>query len=192
MSAHTLTVDASAKPIGLIPVETAIAYLATATVEGNKKVQALVSDEQRIYHSQHLNIPAPIVLMWQDYIELEQHELRHPSHRVMFARDRYTCQYCGYQATPGKARKELTMDHVKPAHLFTTRLEATVWSNVTTACQPCNARKGGHLPMEVHMMPRTTPKEPHFVQVRFAGRLNEMQRDYVVDYFNLKGKDINL
>ena len=33
------------------------------------------------------------------------------------------------------------------------------------------------------MMPRSVPVEPHYVQLRFAGRLNKVQRDYVRDYF---------
>jgi hypothetical protein len=56
---------------------------------------------------------------------------------------------------------------------------------VVAACKACNFRKGGKLPMECGMYPHTTPKEPHYVQLRFAGRLNEPQRDYVADYFKL-------
>ena len=79
-----------------------------------------------------------------------------------------------------------TLDHVKPAHLFPSRAAATTWDNVTTACFPCNNRKGGRLPMQAGMWPRTTPKAPDFVQVSFAGRLTEAQRNYIRDYMRLE------
>src|SRR5688500_11448504 len=106
MALMTLTVDAAAKPVGLVPVETAVARLAVALHEGCDRVQVLVADEKRRYRSQHLDIPAPVVLMWQDYIELERHETERVSRRVLFARDHYQCQYCGFIAEGRKAHKQ--------------------------------------------------------------------------------------
>ena len=124
--------------------------------------------------------------MVQDYIELKDYQTRRVTRRVLFARDKYTCQYCGFVAAPGQAMKALTVDHVKPAHLFPSRLEATTWENCVAACQTCNSLKGGHLPRECGMMPKCDPREPTFVQLRFAGKLNEAQRDYVADFYKMK------
>lgn len=192
MTAMTLTVDASAKPIGLIPVEDAVGYLAMAELDGSRSVQALLSNPDVIYHSQFLEVEAPIILMRQDYIEIKQRDVKRPTRRVLFARDNYMCQYCGFQATPGKAGVQLTVDHVKPAHMFKTRSAATYWENVVSACKDCNTRKGGKLPMEAKMMPLKTPHTPHFVQVRFAGRLNQAQKDYVCDYFRVDANALGL
>ena len=55
--------------------------------------------------------------------------------REVFARDGYTCQYCGRQTG------DLTLDHVVPRH----RGGAHTWDNLVTACKACNHRKGGKL-----------------------------------------------
>ena len=70
-----------------------------------------------------------------------QHQIRRPRPRVkltrreVFARDGYTCQYCGRQTG------DLTLDHVVPRH----RGGAHSWDNLVTACKACNHRKGGKL-----------------------------------------------
>lgn len=135
-------------------------------------------------------MPAPLIVRWPSYVELEPHQRSAVSRRVLFARDRYTCQYCGFVASAGQALKLLTVDHVKPAHLFPSRAAATTWDNVTTACFACNQQKGGRLPWECGMLPASTPKEPHFVQLRFAGRLHPAQRDYIRAYFGIEEDDL--
>lgn len=126
---------------------------------------------------------------WQELSTAQRSKV---SFRVLFARDNYTCQYCGLAAASLlQARKVLTVDHVKPVHLHEPRSQATAWDNVTSACRSCNARKGGWLPMQCSMYPISTPKEPHFVQQRFAGRLNLIQKTYVTDYYGLE-KGVNV
>lgn len=193
MSRMTLTCDASAKPIGLVPMKHAVSRIAMAEQErayekGDSTGQVLVSDPSRLWRSQAITVEAPLVVMWPSYIEVTEHETERVSKRVLFARDHYTCQYCGFVAHPGKAHRELTMDHVKPARLFSSRQEATSWDNCTTACHDCNFIKGGRLPVEARMMPRSVPQRPHYVQLRFAGRLCPKQKSYVCDYFGERFK----
>jgi 5-methylcytosine-specific restriction endonuclease McrA len=182
MTAAVLTVDECANPLCLVPVEVAVSRIARGLAEGRKTIEPLVVDETRRWRSQHLDLPTPLVVRWPGYVELGDADRAFVSRRVLFARDQFECQYCGFRATPGQASRQLTLDHVKPAHLFPSRAAATTWDNVTTACFACNNRKAGLLPMEAGMWPRTTPKAPDFVQVRFAGRLTEAQRNYVRDY----------
>ena len=186
MSTKTLTLDASAKPIGLVPMQDAVANIAEQMISGGNAFQVLAEDATRRFRSQHLDIPAPLIIMNSShYVEVSYSESRYVSKRVMFARDNYSCQYCDYKANPGNAHQELTIDHVKPARLFASRGEATTWENVTTACKSCNTRKGGKLPRECGMLPRNTPEPPHgYVQLQFSAGLNEVQRDYVNDYYN--------
>lgn len=203
MSVMTLTCDRSGMPFGLIGVRDAVAHLAKTFVDGSTDWYALYSDEKRTFRSQHIIIPAPLVIATTrptpPYVELMEHDVKRVTRRVLFARDGWRCQYCSKTATPRNAFQELTVDHVKPAHLFPSRADATYWENCVAACVPCNRRKGGNLPRDIKgadgklMLPKCDPKEPHFVQVRFAGRLNEAQRTYVTDYFGLRGReDISL
>jgi 5-methylcytosine-specific restriction endonuclease McrA len=71
------------------------------------------------------------------------------SRRALFARDGYSCQYCG-------SRSRLTVDHVVPR----SRGGDSSWANVVTSCAPCNARKGNALCHEIAMFPRCTPRPP--------------------------------
>jgi hypothetical protein len=187
----TLALDVSAKPISLIPVKEAVSRLAADLINSRSSdstpMQVIHEDPSRRFRSQKLDIAAPVVVLFPDcYVELNDVENSKVSRRVMFARDEYSCQYCDFIATSGKAMKQLTLDHVKPARLFHNRGQATTWENVTTACQPCNIRKGGQLPRDCGMMPRNTPVKPNYVQLKFAGRVNDVQRDYIREYFENK------
>ena len=75
-------------------------------------------------------------------------EKRKISRRALFARDGWSCVYCG----TGGGR--LTLDHVVPAR----RGGDSGWENVVTACAPCNLRKGDRLPEEVSMTMRRSPR----------------------------------
>lgn len=188
MSNTTLIVDQAYQPLCLLPINEAVSRLAAAMEYGHGAVQALVSDETRVFRSQHLEIAAPLVMGGdipaQYYHKLAWKETHTVSRRVLYARDRYTCQYCGWIADSNKTRQQLTLDHVKPSRLFRTRDDATTWENVVAACSDCNTKKAGFLPMECGMMPKKTPRQPHYVQLRFAGRLNELQKDYIRTFFS--------
>ena len=63
--------------------------------------------------------------------------------KAVLARDSYTCQYCGREASG------LTVDHVIPR----SRGGQSVWENIVASCAPCNRKKGNRLPREVAMHP---------------------------------------
>jgi 5-methylcytosine-specific restriction endonuclease McrA len=56
--------------------------------------------------------------------------------RAVFARDAWTCQYCGASAE--------NLDHVVPR----SRGGLHVWENVVAACRRCNTRKEDRTPSE--------------------------------------------
>lgn len=66
----------------------------------------------------------------------------------LFLRDGFTCQYCGSELPP----KDLTFDHVVPRSAG----GGTNWENISTACVPCNTRKGARRDMR----PRVKPHQP--------------------------------
>lgn len=86
------------------------------------------------------------------------HATRHPgtpplSNRELFRRDDYLCMYCGETF----AESDLTRDHVRPL----SRGGRDRWSNVATACRPCNHRKGARLPEEAGMALLAVPYVPN-------------------------------
>jgi 5-methylcytosine-specific restriction endonuclease McrA len=60
--------------------------------------------------------------------------------RAVFARDDWTCQYCG-------SRSNLTVDHVIPR----SKGGGSSWDNIVASCAPCNRRKGDALPRQAGM-----------------------------------------
>ena len=62
---------------------------------------------------------------------------------MLFARDRQVCAYCG-----GRYRlSELTAEHVLPQ----SRGGQDCWTNLVSACKPCNLRKGNRTPEQAAM-----------------------------------------
>lgn len=76
----------------------------------------------------------------------------------VFLRDEHTCQYCGYK---GPARA-LTFDHVHPR----SKGGPTSWTNIVTACRPCNSRKADCTLRESGMKLRSAPIVPSRHQVQ--------------------------
>jgi len=72
--------------------------------------------------------------------------------RNVYARDDYTCQYCGER----KLASELNYDHVVPR----SRGGKTTWDNIVTSCFGCNDRKGDKTPHEAGMRLRRKPVRP--------------------------------
>jgi 5-methylcytosine-specific restriction endonuclease McrA len=94
----------------------------------------------------------------------------------LFARDGYTCQYCGRSQDRFKFRECLTRDHLVPL----SRGGTNEWNNVVTACSTCNTRKGNSLPGKSGMYPLREPTEPHFVHLSWAvRRLTPVQAKYI-------------
>ena len=83
----------------------------------------------------------PSVIRLSSYVRVPRAAQRKISRRALFARDSWTCVYCG--ATDVR----LTLDHVVPR----SRGGDSVWENVVTSCAPCNLRKGNRLLEEISM-----------------------------------------
>ena len=104
------------------------------------------------------SLPRPVVIRLVTYVRIprDTHK-RKITRRAVFARDGWTCQYCG-------SRSNLTVDHVIPR----SKGGLSSWDNIVASCAPCNRRKGDHLPERAGMHPRRkpTPPSPHvFIHV---------------------------
>lgn len=107
----------------------------------------------------------------------------------IFARDQFTCRYCGAQSDKVK----LEVDHVVPVCQGGTNDE----SNLITACQPCNAGKSGKTitqsaPTEadrLRLAQEAKEQEETYLLMKASVDLREKQRQLVVSQFcNARGR----
>lgn len=77
----------------------------------------------------------------------------------LFIRDDFTCQYCGTKLS----QSQLTYDHIIPKCRFhKNRTLSTNWTNIVTACRPCNHKKANRTPSEAGMYLIKQPIEPQY------------------------------
>ena len=135
----------------------------------------VVSEYDNSVRSPSIEIRLPSVIALKEYVPIK----RRPAFTRfnVFLRDRFACQYCGN----GFAAERLTFDHVIPR----ARGGKTSWSNVVTACEPCNLRKGHRLSNESGIRLLRTPHEPNAYELQENGRgfppnyLHESWRDFL-------------
>lgn len=102
-------------------------------------------------HSENLTLPRPTVIRLVTYVRVPRDaHSRKLTRRAIFARDRWTCQYCG------SAHANLTVDHVVPR----SKGGSSSWDNIVTCCAPCNRRKADRLPKQANMHPLRRPSAP--------------------------------
>lgn len=132
----------------------------------------IVSEYEKVIHSPSTEFRLPSVICLKKYIKPN----RHPAFTRfnLFLRDGFQCQYCG-------SKDDLTFDHLIPR----SKGGKTTWDNVTSACMPCNLRKGGRMPKDAHMWPRIMPIRPTTHELMQMGRrfppnfLHESWRDFL-------------
>lgn len=101
--------------------------------------------------------PIPAVLQSPKYIKIEKTKVKF-SRKNIFIRDQMTCLYCGKQFDP----MELTFDHVIPRSKWDKKQGTpTRWTNIVTACYPCNNKKGNRTPKEANLHLLRFPTEPN-------------------------------
>lgn len=102
-------------------------------------------------HSPNLRMAVPEVVRLCRYDRVPSREVAFTRHNI-YARYRYRCCYCGRRFPPA----ELNLDHVVPR----SRGGVNDWSNVVSACRPCNLRKADRLPDELGMTLLVKPEKP--------------------------------
>ncbi len=165
-----LALNASFEPLTMVPMRRALRLV----LDG--KAEIIEADPGRVVRSERLAIPRPAVIRLVKFIHVPRRFRRQVTNTFLFARDRYRCQYCGRSAAELKPRESLTRDHLLPL----SRGGANDWTNVVTACSPCNTRKGSRMAEEIGMHPLVPPVEPHFVHLSWAvRRLTPTQAMYI-------------
>jgi 5-methylcytosine-specific restriction endonuclease McrA len=140
---HVLVLNASYEPLNVCSVRRAHVLVYKGKAEVIEKL------EQPL-HSASSTYPWPHVIRLVTYVHVPRAAQRKISRRALFARDDWSCVYCG------ESGGRLTLDHVVPR----SRGGESVWENVVTSCAPCNLRKGNRLPEEVSMTLRRQPRPP--------------------------------
>jgi 5-methylcytosine-specific restriction endonuclease McrA len=117
----------------------------------------IVSEYDRVVRSPTTEFKLPSVVSLKTYVKPS----RQPAFTRfnVFLRDRFICQYCG-------SGDDLTFDHVVPR----SKGGQTTWTNVVTACSPCNLQKGGMLTHQARMFPAQRPFVPSVSQLHSNGR----------------------
>ncbi len=141
---RVLVLNATYEPINVCTVRRAAVLLLKAKAE-------VVEHASWELRSEHTAMPRPVVIRLVSYVNVPRETHRRKiTRRAVFARDDWTCQYCG-------SRQQLTVDHVIPR----SKGGSSDWTNIVAACAPCNRRKGDCLPTRAGMHPRMQPAAPH-------------------------------
>ncbi|HSV72189.1 MAG TPA: HNH endonuclease [Chthonomonadales bacterium] len=169
MNGDVLVLNSDYEPLNVCHVRRALVmiYLGKADV---------LHEAGRSVIGYHHQIDAPSVVKLRHHVKRPLPKLR-LSRRTVFARDNYTCQYCGHTGS------DLTIDHVVPRR----HGGATIWENVVTACRRCNMKKSDKLPGPSGMSPKRQPRRPRYVPYisltkYLVGRRNEVWRVYLPTY----------
>lgn len=173
-----LALNASFEPLTILSVRRALRLVI------DQKAEPLEVDHERPFRSETLEMPAPVVIRLVRYIHVPRRFRRQVTNTFLFARDGYSCQYCGRHRRELGYRESLTRDHVIPL----SRGGDNRWTNVVTACSRCNLRKASHLPAECGLALVAEPREPNHVELIWAvRRVTPIQAKYIAVFY---GEDV--
>lgn len=142
-----LLLNSNGSPVSMLPLsiiswQEAIRYMVL------DKANVLEWYDDWTVRSSSWETKVPAVLMLKDFYK-KKTQLRFTKMNV-YLRDEYKCQYCGVEVT----KKTATLDHVLPI----SHGGKSTWENSTTACSPCNGRKGN----DKKIKPARTPHKPSY------------------------------
>ena len=126
----TLMLSCTYEPLRIISWKRAIRLLTLG------KVEVLEEYDEEI-HSISFSIRMPAVVRLLRFFRFKRQPVRF-SRQNVYARDEYTCQYCGTRMPPS----ELTFDHVVPKVLG----GVTEWENIVTSASPATFASGARPP----------------------------------------------
>src|SRR5947199_4278720 len=137
---RVLVLNATYEPINVCTVRRAVVLLLKEKAE-------LLEHWAEDLRGGSATVPRPAVIRLVSYVRIPRDTHRRKiTRRAVFARDGWTCQYCG-------TRANLTVDHVIPRSKGGT----SDWENIVAACAPCNRRKGDMTPTQADMHPARAP-----------------------------------
>lgn len=176
-----LALNASFEPLTIVPPRRAVRLV----LDG--KAEILEEDGKRCFRSERRSVPWPAVIRLVRYVHVPHRFRRQVTNTFLFARDDYTCQYCGRRRNELRGRQFLTRDHILPV----SRGGTNGWDNVVTSCSSCNNRKGGRLPAEAGLRLLSEPVEPNYVHlVWVVRRVTDTQAKYIRMFYGEEALDL--
>ena len=158
-----LALNASFEPLTIVPARRAVRLV----LDG--KAEILEKDLGKDFRSERRVIPYPTVIRLIRYVHVPQKFKRQVTNTFLFARDGYSCQYCGRRKSDLKGRQFLTRDHIKPL----SRGGDNSWENVVTSCSSCNNRKEPREPNYVHLVwvvRKVTQTQAKYIRMFYGDR----------------------
>ena len=144
-AAHrTLVLSQGYEPVKIVSWQRAITLLFLGKVE-------VIEEYDRNIQSTSLVIKIPAVVRLLAAIRRHRQPVKF-SRVNIYGRDRYTCQFCGNK----RPIALLTYDHVVPR----SQGGKTTWTNIVTACEPCNRKKANRTPEQAGMRLLARPVQP--------------------------------
>jgi len=166
MDGEVLVLNSDYEPLNVCNLRRALGLIHLGKVD-------VLHEDGREIHTPRGSILSPSVVRLRNHVKRPNPQLR-LSRRSIFARDGYTCQYCGYSGS------DLTVDHVVPKRLG----GRSTWENLVCSCRRCNTRKGDKTLQQAGMHLRRQPKKPKYIPfislVKYLdGKRNEAWRPYL-------------
>lgn len=175
-----LALNASYEPLTIVPARRAVRLV----LDG--KAEILEADGSTRFRSERETLPCPAVIRLVRFVHVPRRFRRQVTNTFLFARDDYSCMYCGRHRSELRGRQFLTRDHILP----TSRGGENTWENVVTSCSSCNNRKGNRLPEEAGLALLTEPVEPNYVHLVWAvRRVTPTQAKYVTMFYGEEALD---
>ena len=172
MNQEVLVLNSDYEPLNVCNVRRAIVmvYLGKADVLHADDEQAAMNEDTFV---------VPSVVKLRGHIKRPLPELK-LSRRTIFARDNYTCQYCGVTS------KDMTIDHIIPKRAG----GQASWDNLVCCCRRCNMKKSDKLMHQIGMKLARPARRPRYVPYismtkYLSGRKNEVWRNYLPTFADL-------
>lgn len=169
---QTLVLNATFEPLKVVDWQRAM------TLWAQDKVEILETHDREV-RSVKFTFKLPSVVRLLYFVKLKRRPVVQFTRANIYARDEFTCQYCGTRHEP----KFLTFDHVIPVAQGGKR----GWENIVSACEPCNRKKADRTPEEAGMTLKRQPRRPIVLaptmKLSFGWRTPAAWRDYL--YWNV-------
>jgi 5-methylcytosine-specific restriction endonuclease McrA len=157
---RSLVLNASFEPLAVVAARRAVVLILKEKAE-------ILESNGMVFRSEKLSVPAPSVVRLNYFVKVPYRAKASLTRRAVFARDQWTCQYCGRAAE--------NVDHVIPR----SRGGMHTWENVVAACRRCNSKKENRLHHEAGLVLRRVPFAPRDGFRLSVGRLEPEWEQYL-------------
>lgn len=157
---RALVLNATQEPLAVVTARRAVVLVLKEKAE-------VVESNGQVFRSEYTSFEAPSVVRLNYFVKVPYRARASLTRRAVFARDDWSCQYCGKPAE--------NVDHVVPR----SRGGEHVWENVVASCRACNSRKENRLLHEAGLRLRRHPYVPRDGLRLSLGRLEPEWEAYL-------------